>query len=557
MKKRVLAMLMACTLLVSTGCSVNVAMDENGRISLDGVPVAALEEDPGDIIEQLGELADKTAPETEGEAGKGPVTGGGKPWVNSDIKENVTADMPVDPRDDFHLYVNKEWILDHDIPAGDSAWTHGRERMREVKNQCLGLLKDESLTGHDAELIQTYYSLLLDWEARNRSGVTEIKDLYDAIMAVSGIEDMTGLLTDTEASGKLYQFFIYGADTGLDDPGTYLVCISEPPVLLNDSSEYGNRTEYGDMYYGCKKETFTYIAGKMGMDQEEAAKRFDSALELESKLAERIYTAAEKNSDDFDEKINNEMSFEELVSLTEAFPLEAILSEAGYKYDGSYFVRCPDYFEILDAVYSDENLEGIRNLILVNYLLDYKELLDRETYEKSKEIYNSWFGTSGIVADDEMAYKSINELLPASLQKVYISKYGSEEEKKNMEDLCRISIDAYGEMLSANTWASDEVRDYAIEKLDKIAIHALYPDKFRDTSNIDISGCSLIEANENIMKAEEEYGRSLIGTKKDKEMWADNLNILECNAFYQPSENSINMVIGMMGEPYYNPDIST
>ena len=40
-------------------------------------------------------------------------------------------------------------------------------------------------------------------------------------------------------------------------------------------------------------------------------------------------------------------------------------------------------------------------------------------------------------------------------------------------------------------------------------------------------------------------------------MWADNFDILSCNAFYNPSDNTINMIIGMMGEPFYSSDIST
>ena len=41
------------------------------------------------------------------------------------------------------------------------------------------LLKDDSLTGHDAELIQTYCNLILDWDARNERGVSDLLDLYD------------------------------------------------------------------------------------------------------------------------------------------------------------------------------------------------------------------------------------------------------------------------------------------------------------------------------------------------------------------------------------------
>ena len=35
------------------------------------------------------------------------------------------------------------------------------------------------------------------------------------------------------------------------------------------------------------------------------------------------------------------------------------------------------------------------------------------------------------------------------------------------------------------------------------------------------------------------------------------MNLLLCNAFYSPTDNTINMIIGMMGEPFYSSDMST
>ena len=45
---------------------------------------------------------------TESTESDAPVTSGGRPWIDSDLKENLTENMKTDPRDDFHLYANKE-----------------------------------------------------------------------------------------------------------------------------------------------------------------------------------------------------------------------------------------------------------------------------------------------------------------------------------------------------------------------------------------------------------------------------------------------------------------
>lgn len=559
MKKRITALFLASLMVFQTGCSATVAMDENGKVTVDGVPIEELAEQFGVLggdkqEEQADEDGQEVSPEEDETAKKAR---GGKPWIDSDIKSNISEDLKTDPKDDFHLYANKEWLLDNEIPEGYSNWSHYTERALEVKKQCMELLKDESMEGHDADVIRTYNSLILDWDAREKLGVSEIEDTYKRLLEIESIDDVNELYEDKEMLSELFTFFNYGAEAGLNDPELYIVGINTPGLLLNDSAEYEDRSEYGNMLYDYCKDVFVYMADRMGMPEDEAVKCFDDAVDFESKLAEGIYTTKESKQDDYFEKINNEMTLDELTDHCKNFPVGRILDIEGYSYDGTYLVIRPDYFDLLDGLYTDENIDGIKACLIVKYLLGYISSIDKDAYNHANEAKNKYFGTSGTISDEEMAYDEVSGTLPASMQKVYISKYGSEEDKQKMEDLCRMVIDTYREMLEENDWASDEVKENAIRKLDKMTIHAAYPDKFRDTSKIDIKDCSLIEANRRLEEYEAEYNRSLIGKKIDKDMWAEGFDILSCNAFYDPTQNTINMLIGMMGDPFYLSDMST
>ncbi len=542
MKKKLIASVLAALMVAQiVGCAAKAPETATTEV----------EEEITDEQTSDGEAVEEATDESDEEKGKG-----GTPWIDSDIKSNVTADMEVSPKDDLHLFANKEWILNNDIPEGYTSWSQYSKRGLDVKNQCIELLKDETIEGHDADLVRTYNKLILDWDARNEAGVSGIKEVYDKILAVKNIDDLNKLLTDDSTKLKVENFMGYGVGQGLNDPETYIAMVGTPSLLLNDAEEYADRSEYGDMFYGMRKDIFVYIAEKMGMAKEDAEKNYDFAIDLETKLSEKIYTTQESLSDDYYEKINNEMSFEDVAALAKVFPLADVLEANGLKYDGIYLVLRPDYFEKLDEVYTDENIEELKAWILVNYLRGYSYLLDRDTYDKINDIANEYYGVSGQVSDEEMAYDYVTNSLSASMQKVYIAKYGSEEEKQKMYDLCKQVIDTYRELLSENDWASDEVRNYAIKKLDNMKIHAAYPEKFRDTSVIDLEGCSLIEASERIAECEYNYELSLLGKKQDKEMWAEGFDILSCNAFYDPQENTINMIIGMMGEPFFSDDMS-
>ncbi len=549
MKKKSVLPILSAAFLLTAGCGAQETPPQQN------IPDTA--EPTAEAEAPTGETAPTEAAEPTEASEEDAVTTGGTPWINSELKENITADMATSPKDDFHLYANKEWILNNDIPDGYSGWSHYQERGYEVKQQCMDLLKDESIEGHDADLIRTYNSLLLDWDARNEKGVSEIQDLYDKILAAESIDDISALMTEKESSEVAYNLFGFYAGTGLNDPETNIVIIYEPSLLLTDSAEYSERSDYGNMYYGYEKDMFVFLAQKMGMSEADAESCFDTAIDLETVMSEKIYSTEDQLNEDYYDKINNEMSYEDVIALAEVFPLDDVLTSAGYKYNGTYLVTRPDYFEMLDSIYTDEHVEEIKDLFLVNYLLGYTRSLDRETYDKANELRSTYFGVNGTLPDEEMAYNQVTSMLPTSMQKVYIAKYGSEEDKKKMEELCQQVIDTYRELLSENEWASDEVREYAIEKLDHITIHAAYPDKFRDTSKLDLTGCSLIEAETKLAWAELDYNISQIGKKVDHEMWAEGFNILDCNAFYSPTENTINMIIGMMGEPFYSSDMST
>lgn len=484
-------------------------------------------------------------------------TRGGSPWIDSDLKENISADMPTDPKVDFHLYVNKDWLLNSSIPDGHFSWSHYEERNAEVLEQCLALLEDDSIEGRDAEMIRTLYQLILDWDARDTAGISELEDHYNRIYNIKSIDELTALLQDKEMLSEVPTLCWYYTRTGLNDPDHYIVFVDQNSLFLGDAEEYKNRSEYGEIIYAYIHDLTVYLGTKFGMSEQEAEDCFEKSISLDTLLAEKSFTTEEQNDESYFEKCNNEMSFDELTSHCQKYPLSEILKSDGFYYDGSYCLTNIDYLDVLDSIYTEEHLEEIKAWMLVKYMIGYSDVIDHETDTFTTELANQYFGSSGKLDDRENAYYSVASKLPESMQKVYIQKYCSAEDKQKMTKLCQDVIDTYREMLAENDWASDEVKSYAQEKLDKITIHAAYPEKFRDNSSLDLKGCSLIEAARRIARFESDYEASLCGKATDAEQWASNMDILECNAYYDPSSNSINMVIGMMGEPFYSNEMST
>jgi len=86
-------------------------------------------------------------------------------WLNADVQGNVTEETPAELKDDFGLFVNKDWILQAQIPAGESKTGSMEDVQRTLMDRQIALMKDDSLTGHDAELVHKLYALTSDWES--------------------------------------------------------------------------------------------------------------------------------------------------------------------------------------------------------------------------------------------------------------------------------------------------------------------------------------------------------------------------------------------------------
>ena len=128
--KKSLCVLLAAALLGTTACSVDISFDAGQK-----------EADTG------GQILDGR-------------------WLNSDIIGNVTEDTPADLKDDFALYVNKEWTLQAELPDGFASITPLSECNLIIMERMKKLFTDDSLTGHDAELVHKLYALVTDWEYR-------------------------------------------------------------------------------------------------------------------------------------------------------------------------------------------------------------------------------------------------------------------------------------------------------------------------------------------------------------------------------------------------------
>ena len=511
MKKQLLALLLACSMLAASGCG-------------------------------------------KGTSDTGTQTGGGIPWIDSDLKENITADMELSPKEDFHLYVNHSWLLENEIPEGYSTSGPFLDVYMDTTKKAQALLEDETIEGHEAALCRELYQTWMDWDQRNALGMEPVMARVKDIRSIQSIEELSAFLCDEERSRNVPAFLSCVNSVDLNDASSYVVDVVNDGLLLQDSAEYEKRTEQGERYEKAFGELGAVMLKKAGFSQEEAEKVLEQVLELETELAGGTLTMEEQMSPDLFERINNVYTMEELKGLCSRFPVTEMIRSQGYGNGERLRVTEPDYFTVLDGLYNEENLEKIKSYMLFKYLTSMAFYLDQEAFDAEIQFENTVGGSTGRLPDEEYAFEVVMGSLPQPLSRAYIEKYDASKEKQDIVRMCEEIIGVYRRMLEDQEWMSEETRHMAVEKLENIKINAVYPDEWEDYSGLSIEGLSLTEALNEIGDFETARDWNRTNQKADRDEWE--MNTLESNAYYNPQNNSINILLGILGSEFYRKDMT-
>ncbi|MBQ8962564.1 MAG: M13 family metallopeptidase [Clostridia bacterium] len=481
-------------------------------------------------------------------------------WLNVDIQGNVTEDTPAVLKDDFGMFVNMDWILQAEIPAGESKAGSMEDVQRTLKDRQIALMQDDSLTGHDAELVNKLYALVSDWDYRDAQGVEPAMPVIEALRSIDSLEAVTGYLCDRSNLKRNYPLTMsVGAD--FTDPDIYITQIGTPSLMLQDSAEYAERTQAGELYYTLYEQLGTYVLARLGYSEDEAAQVIENAFALEALMAEHIKPMSTHYQADYFASLLNYYSPEELEALAGDFPILDMLQAFGLKVGQRFLVTEPDYIAALPELYTEENVALLRDWMTLKAALSMGTLLDRETYKQVEAISNTVMGVTGETSEDDNALQSVLAMLPVPMDNLYIQVYCTQQQRQDMLDIIEDVVAYYRTMLESVDWLSDETREKAIEKLDNMRVNAVYPDELGDWSALDFAGIedggSLLAAN----AAVQDYVLSLqsdkIDTAVDKDKWDQlTMQTAQVNAFYNPQNNSINIMAGILSGEIYNEDMS-
>ena len=128
-------------------------------------------------------------------AGCGSLNADSPHWMDSSIKGNVTADTVVSLKDDFAAAVNQDFYS-----SGESDGRTIINIARMVTDRKRALLTDEAVTGKGIDEVRKFVALAEDHEGRKALGVTPLDPYIRSIEAISSAEELYAWIANPDAN---------------------------------------------------------------------------------------------------------------------------------------------------------------------------------------------------------------------------------------------------------------------------------------------------------------------------------------------------------------------
>lgn len=471
--------------------------------------------------------------------------------INVKGDKELVADLSknIRPQDDFYKFVNENWEKKTVLPPTKPSWGAFSELEEKNQNFTRNLIKElkskkVAQLDSDEKKILTLYDSYSNMKKRNQLAYTPLKDELNKINNITNINDFQNYNIEITKDGKM-ELYGWGVGTDLNSSKQNAVYLSSPGLGLS-REYYQKETEENTEIIEEYKKYISDLLGYIGESNTEG--KAAKIVEFEKSIAKTLLKNEELNDV---KNYNNPRKVSDLSKIVKNIDLAKYLEEAGINTE-SVIISELKYYENMDKLITDENIETIKDYIKFHLVSSSAGLLTDELGQRSFEFYGKYMnGQKEREILEKRALYFVDGSLGELIGKEYVKKHFSEEAKRETKVMVDYIMKAFRKRIQRLAWMSDETKVKALEKLDKMSVKVGYPDKWEDYSTLVINeNDSLYVQMKNIAKWEYQRDLQKVGKPVDKTKWF--MNAHEINAYYSPTENEIVFPAGILQFPFYD-----
>lgn len=483
---------------------------------------------------------------------------GGGFWA---YKTFVPQETPIDKNatvaSNFYQAVNKEWLLKAKIPVDspsiDSFYTLDEDvkgkLKKDIKN--LGEGKESSDITGMSEFI-TFYKAASDYKQREKDGLEPLKPYLKEIEDIKDLNDLANKSASLTDKGIPLPFG-YDVGTNAENTSQKQIQLSPPSILLPDVSIY--KDEASKKQYLTPIETATKKAlEKLGYSEKNSKRIVKEALEFDEIIAKYSLSNEEMSES---KNLVHPKTAEEINAYSGSFKLYDVIKGIMGRDLETINVPNTKYFENYSKVVNQDNFSKIKSWMLVQEAMAASNSLTEDYRLNFQSISMAIMGTQKPISKEDTVYEMSVNLFSDVMSVYYGRKYFGEEAKTDVTGMIDKIKNVYRGRLQQNDWLTEDTRNKAIEKLDKMKVFVGYQeDVDPGTKELHLDpNKSFFGLSEDIAQFGKRYTIDHFDDPIDKNKWSG--SAFDINAYYNPESNSINFPAGILQAPFYDKNQST
>lgn len=459
-------------------------------------------------------------------------------------------DSSVRPQDDFYNYVNGSWMKTAKIPADKTSW--GTYYMLDdiTETNCLSILDDlvskQYSDGSEGQKIQTLYKQYVDWDTRNKQGLSPIEGQLAQIDNIKSLADLQKYLEEATRLGN-NPICAWGAYADMKDSNTNVAYLSNFSIGMGNDyyqKESQSNTEALQKYEAFVAQVFKAMGAQ---NPEEKAQK---QVAFEKSLAKLMLTVEESRDPNLS---YHPLSVEELGTMVKNINLPQLLKNVGMG-ENKVIVSELRLYKDYDKFINANNLPLLKDYLKYMLVLSNISNLNEELDNLSFEFYDKYLrGQQEQRSIQKRAFSLIDGSLGEAFGKLYVEKFFPKTSKDQMLTLISYLRKSFAQHIQNLSWMSEETKQKALAKLDKLNVKVGYPDKWEDYSKLNIDPKATL--TENLQHLSQwYYQKSLdeVGKPVDKTKWG--MTPQTVNAYYSPLYNEIVFPAAILQAPMFNPE---
>jgi putative endopeptidase len=454
-------------------------------------------------------------------------------------------------QDDFHNFVNGNWLKNTPIPAEYGSYGIF-VMLHEKSEKNLRVMIEEAAatpnvqTGSIEQKIGDYYGGFMDEEAIEARGIEGISGQLAEIKAISNKQQLMDQIVRHLKTG-LAAPFDGGVMQDFKDSELYAYYMGQAGLGLPNRDYYLEKDN--ERFQSIVKAYPQYIAQMFSLAGiENGQAKAAAILALETKLAQAQWSSTENRNM---EKIYNPMTLEQLKENSPAINWEQVLEGLGVRGQAFVVITQPSYFSALSKLIEEEPIQTWKSYLTLRLISGSADYLPQKYADTRFEFYGR--KVNGLEKQKERWKRGVSIVdgsLGEALGRIYVKRHFPPEAKTRMNKLVDNLLAEFDVGIDNLQWMNEKTKAEAKSKLSQFTVKIGYPDKWRDYSALTIDRNDLIGNVRRTNEFEFTYNINKLGKPIDREEWG--MTPQTVNAYYSPLKNEIVFPAAILQPPFFN-----